>query len=44
MQPGSAGCSRVYWLTHEANADAIVLYEKVAERSGFIQYRKDLPG
>ena len=34
------GASRVYWLTHETNAEAIRLYEKVAERSGFIQYRK----
>ena len=32
-------CSRVYWLTHETNADAIKLYDKVADRSGFIQYR-----
>jgi GNAT superfamily N-acetyltransferase len=35
-----AGASRVYWLTQEGNATARVLYEKVAERSGFIQYRK----
>ena len=35
-----AGASRVYWNTHETNATARVLYEKVAERSGFIQYRK----
>ncbi len=34
------GASRVYWLTHETNASAQVLYEKVAARSGFIQYRK----
>jgi GNAT superfamily N-acetyltransferase len=34
---------RVYWLTHETNANAMALYDKVAERSGFIQYRKDLP-
>jgi GNAT superfamily N-acetyltransferase len=34
------GASRVYWLTHETNTDAQVLYEKVAARSGFIQYRK----
>jgi GNAT superfamily N-acetyltransferase len=36
------GCSRVYWLTHETNHDAIKLYDKVAERSGFLQYRKIL--
>ena len=37
-----AGCARVYWLTHETNAVARRLYEKVAERSGFIVYRKEL--
>ena len=26
--------------THETNTDAMVLYDKVAERSGFVQYRK----
>jgi GNAT superfamily N-acetyltransferase len=35
-----AGASRVYWQTHETNATAMVLYNKVAERSGFIVYRK----
>jgi GNAT superfamily N-acetyltransferase len=30
------GCSRVYWITHETNAVAPGLYNKVAERSGFI--------
>jgi len=40
-----AGCARVYWLTHETNATAIRLYDRVAERSGFVQYRKNLmPG
>lgn len=34
------GCSRVYWLTHESNSDAMILYDRVAEKSGFIQYRK----
>ena len=33
------GASRVYWQTHEANATAMVLYNKVAERSGFLVYR-----
>ena len=37
-----AGCSRVYWQTHETNAVAQVLYNKVAERSGFIVYRRQL--
>jgi GNAT superfamily N-acetyltransferase len=35
-----AGASRVYWLTQEGNATARLLYDSVAERSGFIQYRK----
>jgi len=34
------GCSRVYWLTQESNATARRLYDRIAERSGFIQYRK----
>lgn len=36
------GCSRVYWLTHETNTAAQRLYSGVAERSGFVQYRKRL--
>lgn len=36
-------CPRVYWLTHETNAEAILLYDHIAERSGFIQYRKTAP-
>jgi GNAT superfamily N-acetyltransferase len=35
-----AGSSRVYWQTHETNSGARQLYDKVAERSGFIVYRK----
>ena len=34
------GCSRTYWMTHESNSKAMLLYERIAERSGFIQYRK----
>jgi GNAT superfamily N-acetyltransferase len=34
------GASRVYWLTQESNAAARALYDKLAERPGFIQYRK----
>ncbi|CCE06399.1 putative histone acetyltransferase (HAT) [Bradyrhizobium sp. STM 3843] len=37
-----AGSPRVYWQTHETNAVAQALYDKVAERSGFIVYRKAL--
>ena len=35
-----AGSPRVYWQTHETNATAMQLYDKVAEKSGFIVYRK----
>src|SRR4051794_31425588 len=38
----AAGASRVYWLTHETNATARSLYDEVADRSGFIQYRRML--
>ena len=31
--------SRVYWHTHETNATAQRVYDKIAERSGFIVYR-----
>jgi len=37
-----AGCSRVYWQTHETNATAMRLYDKVAEKSGFLVYRKNV--
>jgi GNAT superfamily N-acetyltransferase len=36
----AAGASRVYWLTHETNATARALYDTLADRPGFIQYRK----
>jgi GNAT superfamily N-acetyltransferase len=38
----AAGASRLYWLTHETNAQAMALYEQVAARSGFVQYRRML--
>ncbi|MBF8758039.1 GNAT family N-acetyltransferase [Pseudomonas guariconensis] len=38
----AANCIKVHWLTHETNATAIRLYEQVAERPGFIQFRKGL--
>lgn len=38
----AAGCSRVWWLTHETNTDAMLLYDRIAEKSGFVQYRKVL--
>ena len=37
-----AGSPRVYWQTHETNHTAMQLYDKVAERSGFLVYRKIL--
>jgi GNAT superfamily N-acetyltransferase len=37
-----AGCPRVYWHTHETNQTAMKLYNKVAERSGFVVYRKQV--
>ena len=37
-----AGSPRAYWQTHETNTTAQALYNKVAERSGFIVYRKTL--
>ncbi|GFN26988.1 N-acetyltransferase [Achromobacter denitrificans] len=42
-QAAAANCARVYWLTHETNATAIQLYDRIADRSGFIQYRKVMP-
>lgn len=34
------GGSRVWWLTHETNSDAMLLYDRIADKSGFVQYRK----
>jgi GNAT superfamily N-acetyltransferase len=34
------GLNRVYWLTHETNTAAMQLYDRIAERSGFVQYRR----
>lgn len=34
-----AGVSRVYWQTHETNHTAQRLYDRIAEKSGFIVYR-----
>ena len=39
-QAARANSPRVYWQTHETNLTAQELYNKVAERSGFIVYRK----
>jgi GNAT superfamily N-acetyltransferase len=40
-QARQAGSSRVYWHTHESNRTAMKLYDKMAERSGFVVYRKN---
>lgn len=39
-QAESRGCARVHWLTHETNSDAMKLYDRVADKPGFVQYRK----
>jgi GNAT superfamily N-acetyltransferase len=36
------GSPRVYWQTHETNITAMKLYDKIAERSGFLVYRKQI--
>jgi GNAT superfamily N-acetyltransferase len=38
----AAGASRVHWLTQNENAQARILYDQVADNSGFMQYRKIL--
>ncbi|MBS67630.1 MAG: GNAT family N-acetyltransferase [Pseudomonas sp.] len=35
-----AGAERVHWLTQESNYRGRMLYDRIAERSGFIQYRQ----
>ncbi len=37
------GCSRVYWHTHQGNATARLLYDKLAEHHGFLMYTMDIP-
>lgn len=37
-----AGIGQVYWLTHETNATARKLYDKVADFPGFVVYGKDV--
>lgn len=41
-QAKQAGCRKVYWQTHETNATAMKLYDQLAEKSGFLVYRKTL--
>ena len=33
---------RVYWLSHESNQTAQLLYNRIASKTGFIQYKKVL--
>jgi GNAT superfamily N-acetyltransferase len=40
LQARLAGSPRVYWQTHHTNTTAMQLYDKVAEHSGFVVYRK----
>lgn len=42
QRAAAAGSKRVYWQTHETNATAMKLYDQVAEKSGFVIYRKAL--
>jgi len=34
------GAERVYWLTHETNTTARALYDRVAQRSGYLHYTR----
>lgn len=39
-QADAQGCSRTYWMTHETNATARALYDKLASKAPFVQYRR----
>jgi GNAT superfamily N-acetyltransferase len=41
-QARSAGLTQVYWQTHASNSAGRLLYDKMAQHSGFIVYGKDL--
>ncbi|HEY7549662.1 MAG TPA: GNAT family N-acetyltransferase [Hyphomicrobiaceae bacterium] len=34
------GCTRTYWVTEESNASARALYDRVATKVPFVQYRR----
>ena len=36
------GAPRVYWRTHETNHNAMRLYDRIADRSDFVVYRKTI--
>jgi GNAT superfamily N-acetyltransferase len=35
-------CNRVYWVTQESNTDARTLYDRLADLTDMVQYRKNL--
>ncbi len=37
-EANAVGVTNVYWMTHETNATARKLYDRVARRTGFIEY------
>jgi GNAT superfamily N-acetyltransferase len=39
-QARARGCARVHWLTHETNTTAMQLYDRIADKPDFVQYRK----
>ena len=39
-EAAAAGASRVHWLTQETNHTAMQIYDRIAQKSGFVQYRK----
>jgi ribosomal protein S18 acetylase RimI-like enzyme len=43
-EAAARNCIRVYWQTRDTNTIAQALYDRVAQRSGFIQYRLPLGG
>lgn len=43
-QAAKAESTRVWWLTHETNTQAMLLYDRIAEKSGFVQYRRAIGG
>ena len=34
------GCTRTYWMTHELNTTARALYDRLASKAPFVQYRR----
>lgn len=38
QEAAGVGVTNVYWMTHESNATARRLYDRVARRTGFIEY------